>query len=206
MNFSELKTEFFARGTNYLEEDAQGIVRAEAWLNQGYREIINLHAWTFLHATANGAANAGTVSIPDLRRVLYVADSSTGNSPGRQLQYRSLADLVDMGVDLSEPGDPDYYWIDGGNVVKAYPVGGTLSARYIKRVPPMTGTDSPIFDEEYHNLIVDKAMVKAYIDGDNFEAAAALRAEIDLGLSAMAEDYMIETREPEYLDPTGYDI
>lgn len=206
MNFSELKDELFARGTNYLEEDADSIARAERWLNQAYREILNLHAWPFLQDVETGSANAGEVSVPDLRKIRFVTDVSDGSNPGRQLRRVSLEDLVhDDDADLTLTGTPEWYYVDGGNIVKGYPVGGTIRAYYIKRVSPMSGTDDPLFSEEYHNLIVDKAMIKAYIDGDNFEAAAALRQEFESGVSAMAEDYLLDSRDVQFIPVDPYD-
>jgi hypothetical protein len=205
MNFSELKTEFYARGTDYLNEDAQGVARAERWLNQAYREIVNLHAWPFLQTVATGAADAGFVVVPDLRKILYVTDSSGGQNPGTPLKRVSIEDLQAESANVSQTGTPELYWLDGAETIMAYPVGGTISVRYVKRVAPMTGTDVPIFDEEYHNLIVDKAMIKAYVDSDNFEAAAALRDEVNLTLSAMAEDYLLASRETQYILVNPYD-
>ena len=203
MTFAELKTELYARGTDYLSEDAQGVIRAERWLNQGYREILNLQAWTFLRTTATGTEGAGFVAVPDLRRVRFVVNVDGGHE--WVLQRTSMEDLTQSESDLTLTGTPELYYIEGGQI-KAYPVGGTIKAYYLKRVPPMTGTDEPIFDEEYHPLIVDRAMMKAYADSDNFEALAALKLEFDAGVSAMAEDYTLETREVSYLEPTGMDL
>lgn len=204
MNFAELKTEFYARGTDYLNEDAAGVARAERWLNQAYREILNLHSWSFLNATATGAAGAGSVNVPDLRKILFVADASSGSNPGRPLKRVSIEDLAAEGADLALTGTPEWYWVEG-TTIYGYPFGGTIAVRYIKRVDPMTGTDTPVFDEEYHNLIVDRAMIKAYIDSDNFEAANALRAEVNLALAAMAEDYLLVSREVQYIPVDPYD-
>lgn len=203
MNFSELKDELFARGTNYLEEDAESEARAERWLNQAYREILNLHAWPFLQSTATGVTDDGFVSVPDLRRIRFVQDVS--ESPARKLNRVSLDDLANDGEDLTETGDPDWYYVDNGNIVRTFPSGGTIKVYYIKRVDPLSGTDTPVFDEEYHNLIVDKAMIKAYIDNDNFEAAAALREEFNAQVAAMAEDYLLDSREVQFIQVTTYD-
>ena len=210
MTFAELKTEFFARGTDYLNEDSEGVARAERWLNQAYREILNLHSWRFLQTSATGTASAGYVSIPDLRKIRFVVNTDAGSSPGQPLQRVSLDDLVRDGDTESSPtGTPVYYYVDdsgGLPVVQSFPLGGTLKVYYIKRVGAMVGADdAPVFDEEYHNLIVDRAMIKAYVDSDNFEAAAALRQESNVGLSAMAEDYLLESREVQFLSVSSYD-
>lgn len=199
MNYTELLAELFARGTDYLDEDADSQARAGRWINQAYREIVNLHSWPFLQATATGAASAGTVSIPDLRKVRFVADIAQGDDPGATLRRISMDDLADEGVNLSQTGTPEFYYITGGNQVNAYPVGGTLKVYYYKRVPALSGTDVPVFDEQYHDLIIDRAMMKAYKDSDNFEAAAALKLEFDAGLASMAEDYQLESREVQFI-------
>lgn len=201
MNFTELVDELFARGTDYLDEDASSHARAERWINQAYREILNLQSWPFLETIATGASGAGTVSIPDLRRIRFVQDLDTGD----YLQRATLEELAADQADVTTTGTPELYYIEGGALVSAYPVGGTLEVHYIKRVSPMSGTDTPLFSEEYHDLIVDRAMMKAYKDSDNFENAAALKLEFDAGLASMAEDYSLDSREVTYLIVDPYD-
>lgn len=196
MTFAELKTELYARGTDYLSEDAAGVTRAERWLNQGYREICAVQPWVFLEATVTGSAAGTGLSIPDLRRIVYIKHVATG-MPLRPVQMR---ELVNDSVDLDYAGDPQFYYFTSDVLIKTVPTNSdSIEVRYIKRVAPMTGTDSPLFDEEYHNLIVDKAMVRAYIDGDNYEAAAALKAEIGETINAMREDYSLTSSEPGYI-------
>jgi hypothetical protein len=48
-------------------------------------------------------------------------------------------------------------------------------------------------------------MVKAYKDSDNFEAAAALMEEFNRGVSSMAEDYMMESRDVQFIPVYPYD-
>ena len=199
MNFSELKQELFARGTNYLEEDAAGQARAERWLNQAYREIANLQAWPFLVVTTTGTVGAGEVSLPDVRRVMYVT------ADGNRLRSIRLEELVDLDSDLTRTGTPAYWYLEG-TTIKTWPTGGTITARYIKRLPPLSGTTEPVFDEEYHDLIVDDAMLRAYKDTDNFEAYASLRQVYDAGLAQMTEDYQLTSRETSYITiPDPYD-
>jgi hypothetical protein len=206
MNFAELKEEFYARGTDYLSEDAAGVARAERWLNQAYRQVVNLQPWPFLQQDAAGDLTVVTqLTVPDLRKIRYVTDSSSGSYPGRPLKRVSIDDLVSDGEDLSLSGTPEYYYVVSGNRVSTYPLGSSIYVAYIQRVAPLSGADEPIFDEEYHDVIVDLAMIKAYKDSDNFEAAAALRQEVDSQLAAMVEDYMLDSREVQYIEPTGTD-
>ena len=207
MNFTELRQELFARGSNYLEEDAAGVARADRWLNQAYQDILSLQAWPFLWASALAEPPSYTVSVPDLRKIRFVTDTDGAEPgyPGRPLARGSMDALVNEGADLSTQGTPEVYWVQQGNLVVPYPIGGIIRVDYIKRVPPMSGMDTPIFDSQYHDLIVDKAMVKVYKDSDNMEQAAAVKEEYNEGAASMAEDYMVESREPEFLEPTGED-
>lgn len=202
MNFAELTQELLDRGANYLDEDASQLARAQRWINQAYKEMCNLHAWPFLQASATGGIGAGTVSVPDLRKVRFVGDISNGTTPGRRLRKILLEDLEsELCVeDASTTGTPEFYYIEAGSMFNTYPVGGTVYVAYTKRVQPLTGTDTPVFAEDYHDLIVDRAMIKVYKDSDNFEAAAALKDEYNAGLAAMAEDYQLDTREGDYVD------
>lgn len=198
MTFDQMKTELFARGTNYLEESGAEVARAESWLNLAYRQIINLHPWQFLEVTKNDSASP--INIPDLRRVVFVR-MATSFQP---LKFDRLMELVNDGYNLAQNGTPERYYFDTTTSIKTHPVSAELiEVRYVKRVPPLITGQSPIFGEEYHNIIVDKAMVKAYIDGDNFGAAQALKEDINETLAAMVEDYVLQSPEPSYirLDP-----
>ena len=200
MNFAELRAELLARGTNYLEESGASLARADRWLNEAYREILNAQPWTFRRSTTSGPP---PVSIPDLQRVRHVLITASF-SP---LQRITEDELVEFGVDPATTGTPIYYYVLDGTSVKTYPMTtDSVTVRYLRRIAPMSGTDEPIFDEEYHGLIVDGAMLKAYADTDNFEAAAALTQMYDRRLSSMAEDYFPESREVTYLEPTGLDL
>lgn len=208
MTFDELVQELFARGANYLDEDSESQARAERWINAAYREILNLHVWPFLQTSIVGADGAGFVEVADLRRLLIVSDvqGTDGSQPGSKLDRTTLEDLARLDQDISDTGTPESYYVLSGTTVRAFPLGGTIRADYVRRVPPMTTGQSPIFDEEYHDLIVDRAFIKVYKDSDNFEAAQALRAEYDEGVRAMAEDYQLESVDVTYITPTGEDL
>lgn len=199
MDFAELKTEFYARGADYLSEDGADVTRAERWLNQAYREICNLHAWSFLQAEATGVP---PLSIPTLRRVRFVRLTT---QPWYPLAYTTEEEAVSEGLDLTATGTPGYYYVKGGFVYTAPLTSESITVSYLQRIQPLTGTDVPIFDEEYHNLIVDRAMIKAYQDSDNYEAAAALREDWNSSIQAMVEDYLVETRDLFFIEVEAFD-
>lgn len=201
MTFAELISELVARGAE--DNDTRNGRR----INKAYRRILNAYDWPFTLTTATGSSGAGAVTITDLRKVILVGDVSDGTVPGRRLKKISYEELVeDVGVeDISVTGTPEFWWYDAvGTAINTYPVGGTVYARYYKRVDQMTDPDSPIFDEEYHDLIVDRAMIEVYKDNDEFQKAREEQAEFLTSLGAMASDYQIYSREHGYiqvLDP-----
>jgi hypothetical protein len=191
VTFAELKAELGDRGFDYLDDDRLG-----RFINQAYREICNLHAWPFLETTATGAPGDIVISP---RKVLWVRDAT--DTP---LRYISYTDLAEIGVPFADTGAPEWWYLlsTGDSVdVMTYPVTtDNITVRYVKRVAPLTGTESPEFDEEYHPLIVDGASIRAYLDNDNFAAASSMREMLDRGLSTMGEDYLTPSRDVQYIN------
>lgn len=198
MTFADLKTELVARGAS------NDTTRNGQWINQAYRKIHNAYDWPFAEVSATGSAGAGTVTVSSLRKVEYVGDVtgiSTFGAPGRRLHKITRTELVEeFGVeDLDEAGTPEYWYRSGGTVIKAYPLGGTIHVSGYGRASELTGTDSPPFDEEYHLLIVDRAMVYVYNDADEHKSARERLAQFQLDLIDMAKDYMVYSREGSYI-------
>lgn len=198
MTFADLKTELIARGA---VDD--GGTRLGQWVNMAYRRIANSFDWPFTEVTATGTALAGTVVVADVRKVQFVGDiSASGAAPGRQLSKITIAELnEELLIDnVSTTGTPDFWYLDAAtSTIKTYPSGGTVYVRYHKRLDPLTGVQSPVFDEEYHNLIVDRALVESYKDTDEFQAARELMQDFLGNLSAMAMDYQVYSREHSYI-------
>jgi hypothetical protein len=134
VTFAELKAELGDRGFDYLDDDRLG-----RFINQAYREICNLHAWPFLETTATGAPGDIVISP---RKVLWVRDAT--DTP---LRYISYTDLAEIGVPFADTGAPEWWYLlsTGDSVdVMTYPVTtDNITVRYVKRVAPLTGTESP---------------------------------------------------------------
>jgi hypothetical protein len=197
MTFDELKTELGARGFDYLDED-----RMALFINEAYRQITNLHVWPFVVNVETGTTGAGVVIVTDLRRIIQVTDVSV--TPPAVLRKATEEELRADGEDLTLTGSPMYYYrtsYESGTQIEAFPVGGTIRVKYAQRVPVLSsGNPTPIFDEEYHPLIVDGASINAYIDSDNFTAAGSMRQLLDQKLSAMGEDYQVLSKDLDYID------
>lgn len=198
MTFAELKTELIARGAT-----DDGGTRLGRWINLGYRKIANAYDWPFTEVTATGTALAGTVVVADVRKVQFVGDiSSSGQAPGRQLSKITPAELSEeLFIDnLATTGTPDFWYMDPAtSTIKTYPLGGTVYVRYYKRLDELTGVQAPVFDEEYHPLIVDRAMIEAYKDTDELDTAAKALAQVEFDIGRMALDYQLVAREHSYI-------
>jgi hypothetical protein len=179
-----LRTELYARGADYLANDAAGIARANRWINQAYQAVCLRELWPFRLTTATGAA---PLAIADLGTILRGGVTSPGNN-----NY-VLDDLTETEVtplDLSATGGyPWFYYLDG-QTVRVWPAGtGTLSVRYYRIPLKLTGdSDTTLVPERFMDVIVDDAVLRA-LGKDNTDAAvvALMRQERDQGLADMRE-------------------
>lgn len=202
MDLTAMALEAVARGAEASE------TRLDAWLNQAYRRILNAYDWPFTEATTTGAAGTGVVTITDFRKAILVSDS-TLNSPGARLSKITWPELSEdiEAEKFAQTGTPEFWYFDGvANQIKTYPLGGTITVRYYKRINPLTAADSPVFDEEYHLDVVDRAMIEVYKDNDEMESAATQAQIVRDNLLQMARDYQVISREVSYIQlPNPYD-
>lgn len=180
MNLSQAQTELGDRGFDYLTP-----ARMATMLNRAVSDFEDFWQWPWLTKTATGPA---PLTVADLKFVLKVFDSN-GN------EMFGITDQEDL--DYTQTGTPVNWWIDdtsGSPVLTAYPVGSaTLSVRYVAgSVLLVNPADTPLIPVAYHNTWIDLAVVKAYIDSDNFAAAQALKQIATQDLQAIVERY--ETR------------
>lgn len=165
MNLEALRTEFLARGFDYLSS-----TRADNYLNDAYLlDICEEEDWPFLEATEEGTA---PLTIADLRTVEYVVNT-TQTTKLTPMKEARLTD--EFSPDLTTPGTPNLYYITAGTTVNVYPVSTTdeISVRYWKVPTRLSGTSTPLLPERFHSLIVDGAVARAYEDSDDYELAQA---------------------------------
>lgn len=160
MNFTALKQELSDRGFDELSD-----ARLGNFVNQGRAELDMMFKWPYRLATASGAS---PLTIADLGSIEEVADTGQAGSP--PLDYCDRRTLRSTYGDITITGTPAYFYIDNG-VVRTYPVGGTLSVRYYKRPPQLSGgMDTPLAPADYHLLYVDFACRWAAKDGNQPDA------------------------------------
>jgi hypothetical protein len=198
MTFAQLRTEFFARGFDYLNDGGAGLDRVKRWVNEAMHELCEEADWPFLELTTSGAA---PLSITDLRKILSVYNSTKA----LPLQWVPRHHLVATYGDLQTAGTPRFYYIDA-NTVRVYPTAtDTLAVRYV-RVPADLSADSdtPLVPARYRNLIVDGAVCRALYDANQFEQAAAVEQHRQRQLAWMKRAELREAGDnPEVAIPEG---
>jgi hypothetical protein len=179
MNFGELRTELLARGFDYL--DSAQHTRPNRYINRAYHAICDTYDWPFLEADAQGVA---PLTISDLRSVLGIVNSSQMV----KLRYVDRRRLLDIDPDLTTAGSPVLWYQTSPTQIKVYPASATdqISVHYIKTPADLSAdADVPLIPARFHLLIVDQAVVYAYEDSDNLDAAAGAQTTLDRRLEEM---------------------
>jgi hypothetical protein len=180
VNLEQLVIEFKARGFDYMATN-----RCENYLNDAYiLDICESADWPFLEASTEAKA---PLEIADLSAVRYVIDV-TQERKLKPLKKDRITD--DYNVNLATPGSPSFYYLEGGDTVKVFPVStaDTMQVAYWKTASRLTsGTETPIFPERFHSVIVDGAVSRAYEDSDDYELANASKERFNARLQAMQD-------------------
>lgn len=190
MTFTQLLTEFYARGFDYLDDSGAGETRAKRWINQSYQEICGMDDWPFLSTTTTGTA---PLTISDLGYV----ESLTDTTAQRNIGFIDRRTLAERYPDLSLAGAPNYAFITGGTTINTYPTNSnTLSVRYFRLVNDLDeGTDQPVIPAKYQYAIIDLACGRAYMDSDNPEMAQIVRRDADALIQQMREQFMVQQHQ-----------
>lgn len=176
LTFATLQTELSDRGWARLSATRLGYL-----INQARADLDNMYLWPYRLTTASGAA---PLTITDLGVIEEVVNTAAS---GAALHFASRRNLLDSFQVLTTTGFPNWFYVDNG-VVRTFPVGGTLSVRYYKRTPDLTGVQPPLAPADYHLLIVDMAEQRALRGKGEVATAAALQPYIDSQLARMVDD------------------
>lgn len=181
MTFKELVEEVINRGFENIANEEGGEARIKRWINQTYREIVDHRAWGFLEEEKEGNA---PLTIADLSHVLSVVNV-TSDAP---VTFTTRAALTDWDPALSTTGVASQWYLVGEDELHVYPadVDSTIRVYYLKDPPDLKAdADVPVVPEDYHGVIEDGAVLRAYKTTDNYEAIAASRSEFNNGLRSM---------------------
>lgn len=185
MTLAEARSEFADRGFGYLSTTRQNLL-----LNRAATDFNDLSAWPWLEITSTGT---GTVPISDLRDIISVLDLTNN----QELEAIDVSDLPSVDpLYATTTGTPANYWLDN-DTVTPYPSSSiSLSVRYI-RVPADLSNDDeePAFPTRYATTWIDLAVIRAYQDRDNFDAANALQAQVDRDIQRLQENLIWRTMD-----------
>lgn len=181
MTFKEIYEEVAQRGFTELATEPEQLTRLKRWVNQSYREITDMAQWPFLEATKEGTA---PVTVADLAHVLSVTNKTVDET----LDYLDRRTVVDVDPALNDTGIAEYWYREGETSVRVYPLdtSSTLVVRYLKLPAELSADgDVPLIPAAYHDLIVDGAVVRAFKNRDEYQAAQFIRQEWERGVRQM---------------------
>lgn len=195
MTFGELQTEVYSRGFNFLNQDAAGRTRVKRWLNEAYLwDVCEAAPWTFLRTSTSGTA---PLTIADLADVIWVADS-TNDQGIAELDEKNLQDFDPT---LDETGRAERWYMTSETTMAVWPVDTTSTFQVTYRKVPAelaADGDTPVVPSRFHNLIVDGAVIRAYRDSDEFDAADRLQIIQDMGLERMKRQLLRHGPDPQF--------
>lgn len=192
--FADLKTRCATR----FRDSSNEIVSATEWgeyLNEAYRDVQQSHPeWPWMDQQTTSltiSASTRSAALPaDVFRTSVV--------------YNSTDDLLMMPIDgghrqafklypeQTETGTPEQYVIEG-TYLFIYPmatVTTTFEVHYYGPRADMTGTDEPAFPEQYHRILIDGAMARAYEDDGNGGQAQVAWEHFAAGIDRMKTDLL----------------
>jgi len=177
---AELESRGYARFTD---------ARLEIWLNTAKNRFEDYgFDWPWLKSTATGAA---PLTVSDLRRVRSVTDTTNGHT----LSAVGAEDIIDFHDDLlTTTGTPVWWYLSSETVVSVYPVQtASLSVRYVKFSPELTGTDTPLIPARYHQAWVDLAEVDVLRYGvKDRDSANSMEVEVFRRIEEIAGVYAMQ--------------
>jgi hypothetical protein len=187
MTLAEARAEVMARGFDYLAS-----TRINSYLNRSLASISSEASWPWLETSLTGVAPLA-ISIPtgavDVRAVQSCVDTTTKTV----LAPIDRRTLVDLHPDLTVTGTPVYWYREGVDYLSVYPANTTdvLNVRVVIYEPSLTvDATSPLLPVRHHNVWIDRAVYEAYVDSDNFDAAAILKNKVDNEVVEMRRAYM----------------
>jgi hypothetical protein len=180
--FAELRSDFSARGFAYLDGSTSDQARRDRMINQGQKALCLEDEWPFLITTTS--PSTAPITLTDVREIHSVVSSTT------ELQEADRDEINDGDPLMSQTGTAQYFWRDGPQTIRVYPLdtSTTWTVRYLKVPATMTAaTDVPTVPDDWRFLIVDYAVIQALRDRSNFEEARALYDSIQPDLNRMRE-------------------
>jgi hypothetical protein len=181
------------------------------------RSILNRKPWPFLEAVKtlafDGTSPVTTTSLTDLRAVMKIIDSSSGQP--RRIRFMRTDDLEEQ-FSLTDVGTPYYYYFVGTQL-NVYPIPGatqSLRLRYLRKAPVLTETSTEaqvLLPADFHEVWEFRTVANLADSDDDNDVAARFEAKAENGIAQMTEAlFALQHDEAEYvhvidIDDYGYD-
>lgn len=141
------------------------------FINDAYFIFCAKEPWPFLEkSSALTTDGAGKVTTPtDIRSILILVDTTNGNT----LFPKRLDTLTQLfSKELAKTGNAIWYYFIGDSLyLFPIPTGVAYTARYLLRPTALATTDAPIFDSNFHRLLVMGANKRCAVITDDIELA-----------------------------------
>lgn len=185
MNREEIRDEVIASGAENIMKEPGGEARINRWIQQSYRELCDHKPWPFLFDSDEGVA---PLTIDNLGHVVAVVDVAARN----ELEPITINQLLLGDPTQTGTGRPEYWFSEDGETIKVTPTQAGLLVRVLFRIKPalLEDDDEPIFDVDYHDIIVTRTRVKVYKATDNLEAAAEMLKDYERERDGMVHSLM----------------
>lgn len=185
MTRKEIREEVIALGAENVARDVGGEGRINRWIQRAIREICDFKPWPFLFDEQEGVGPS--LAIADLGHVVAVSDLTNRNP----IEPVTLNQLLLGSPNLDAVGNAEYWFTEDGTTVRFYPASEALFRVDYRKIPLELGDDDePIFDADYHDVIVTRVRVKVYKATDNLEAAAEMLKDYERDRGAMVHALM----------------
>lgn len=200
LDFRGILNEVYRRGSDYLDDSADGEARVKRWVNDAMHQVNGQCAWPFLEAVATGAA---PLTITDLGSIESVVDSDRGV----QLVQRSRAELTGSDPAGSATGQPFWYVVTGGDTITSWPSSAAnLLVRYRRVAPDLVAdTDVPAMPDRFRSCLVELAVAAMLRDDQSPDWTIAQQTGMDI--VGLMREWALEL-EPAFtvVAPSGDDL
>lgn len=195
MDFTTMKTRCATR----FRDPSNAIVAATEWgnyINDAKAEVdAASERWPWLEARATNvslSAGTATVAIPGSGWYVLSILDSTNDQPLKPLGQWTTSDGM-FPTEGETTGSPQYYRVLGSNI-EVFPTPDAtvvLHVTYLGAPTELTaGGDVPPFGSEFHRILVEGALAKAFLDDGNLEQGQAHAAVFQGLLAQMKATYL----------------
>lgn len=187
----------YVRQQTLIESDDWGDDKINAVINQGLRRLSARFDWPWLAATTTLSVVAGTqeYTLPtDLRKALALTRT---DKPQVLREVSPWEVLGKHGGDIPS-GTPTAFYVHGRSLFldKVPTESATYSWLYFTAPTTLDNdTDEPAFHEEFHLILADYAVAKAWEREEDFTKADDAMADFDRAVDEMASFYLDVSRD-----------